>query len=106
LDFPPNSEISSGGFNFSAAIRFSAGTSGVPPTIWIFRLKIPIFGGTFETPAELLIFRGLRFFAGCGKRIQPDLFAAIQQQLGLRFESSRARIDTIVIDSVQRLSEN
>jgi hypothetical protein len=61
---------------FQLQFRFSAGTSGVPPTIWIFRLKIPIFGGTFETPAELLIFRGLRFFAACGKRIQPDLFAA------------------------------
>jgi hypothetical protein len=65
LDFPPNSEISSGGFNFQLQFRFSAGTSGVPPTIWIFRPKIPIFGGTFETPAELLIFRGLRFFAAC-----------------------------------------
>ena len=37
---------------------------------------------------------------------KPDLFAALQQQLGLRLESSRAAIDTIVIDSVQRPSEN
>ena len=37
---------------------------------------------------------------------KPDLFAAIQQQLGLRLESSRARIDTIVIDSVQEPPEN
>jgi uncharacterized protein (TIGR03435 family) len=38
--------------------------------------------------------------------VRPDLFAALQQQLGLRLESSRAPIDTIVIDSVQRPSEN
>jgi uncharacterized protein (TIGR03435 family) len=38
--------------------------------------------------------------------VKPDLFAALQQQLGLRLESSRAPIDTIVIDRVQRPSEN
>jgi uncharacterized protein (TIGR03435 family) len=36
----------------------------------------------------------------------PDLFAALQQQLGLKLESGRAAVDTIVIDSVQRPSEN
>ncbi|HEY4362415.1 MAG TPA: TIGR03435 family protein [Bryobacteraceae bacterium] len=37
---------------------------------------------------------------------QPDLFAALQQQLGLRLEASRGTIDTIVIDKIQRPSEN
>src|SRR5262249_21240216 len=37
---------------------------------------------------------------------KPDLFAALQQQLGLKLESSRGTIDTIVIDGVQRPSEN
>lgn len=37
---------------------------------------------------------------------KPDLFAALQQQLGLRLDSAKAVIDTIVIDSVQRPSEN
>jgi uncharacterized protein (TIGR03435 family) len=37
---------------------------------------------------------------------KPDLFSALQQQLGLRFDSSKAAIDTIVIDSVQKPSEN
>jgi uncharacterized protein (TIGR03435 family) len=37
---------------------------------------------------------------------RPDLFAAVQQQLGLRLVSARATLDTIVIDSVQRPSEN
>jgi uncharacterized protein (TIGR03435 family) len=37
---------------------------------------------------------------------KPDLFAALQQQLGLRLDSSRAPIDGIVIDSVQKPTEN
>jgi uncharacterized protein (TIGR03435 family) len=37
---------------------------------------------------------------------KPDFFAALQQQLGLKLESSRAAIDAIVIDTVQRPSEN
>jgi uncharacterized protein (TIGR03435 family) len=36
----------------------------------------------------------------------PDLFAALQQEVGLRLESTRAAVDTIVVDSVQRPSEN
>ena len=36
---------------------------------------------------------------------KPDLFAALQQ-LGLRLDSARAAIDIIVIDDVQRPSEN
>jgi uncharacterized protein (TIGR03435 family) len=37
---------------------------------------------------------------------KSDLFTALQQQLGLRLESSRDRIDVIVIDSVERPSQN
>jgi uncharacterized protein (TIGR03435 family) len=37
---------------------------------------------------------------------RPDLFVALQQQVGLKLESSRAPVDTIVIDKVQRPSEN
>jgi uncharacterized protein (TIGR03435 family) len=37
---------------------------------------------------------------------KPDLFAALQQQVGLKLESSQAAIDAIVIDSVQGPSEN
>jgi uncharacterized protein (TIGR03435 family) len=37
---------------------------------------------------------------------KPDLFAALQQQLGLRLESSKGPVDCIVIDSAQRPSEN
>jgi len=33
---------------------------------------------------------------------KPDLFAAMQQQLGLRLQSSRGMVDVIVIDRVER----
>jgi uncharacterized protein (TIGR03435 family) len=36
----------------------------------------------------------------------PSLFTAVQEQLGLRLESSRGQIDMIVIDHVDRPSEN
>lgn len=37
---------------------------------------------------------------------RPDLFAAIQQQLGLRLEATKGPVDMLVIDQVQRPSEN
>jgi uncharacterized protein (TIGR03435 family) len=36
----------------------------------------------------------------------PDIFTAIQEQLGLRLEASKAPVDVLVIDSVQRPTEN
>ena len=36
----------------------------------------------------------------------PDLFTAIREQLGLRFDAIRATISTMVIDSIKRPSEN
>jgi uncharacterized protein (TIGR03435 family) len=36
----------------------------------------------------------------------PDLFTAFQQQLGLKLESIRAPVDALVIDSVEKPSDN
>ena len=36
----------------------------------------------------------------------PDLFTAIQQQLGLKLESTKAQVDVLVIDKVAKPSEN
>ena len=36
----------------------------------------------------------------------PDLFTAIQQQLGLRLESTKAMVDVLVVDHVERPSAN
>jgi len=41
-----------------------------------------------------------------GAEAQPDLFTAIQQQLGLKLESARAQVDVLVIDKVEKPSEN
>ena len=37
---------------------------------------------------------------------RPDLFTAIQEQLGLKLESTRAPVEAYVIDRVQKPSEN
>jgi len=36
----------------------------------------------------------------------PDLFTAIQEQLGLRLESTRGSVEVMVIDHVERPTEN
>jgi uncharacterized protein (TIGR03435 family) len=38
--------------------------------------------------------------------IRPDLFAAIQQQLGLKLEAGKGPVEVLVIDHVERPSEN
>ena len=37
---------------------------------------------------------------------KPSLFAAVQEQLGLKLESTRAPVDVLVIDHIERPSEN
>ena len=49
------------------------------------------FGGQLPRPAE---------------PNRPGLFAALQQQLGLRMEATRGTIDTLVIDRAERPAEN
>ena len=41
-----------------------------------------------------------------GVNAPPGLFTAIQEQLGLRLESTRAQVDALVIDKVEKPSEN
>jgi uncharacterized protein (TIGR03435 family) len=36
----------------------------------------------------------------------PSIFAAVQEQLGLRLESGRALLDVLIIDAVERPSPN
>ena len=53
-------------------------------------------------------------FAGMGVRVPPPspdaqlptLFTAMQEQLGLRLDSTRAPVEVFVIDKVERPSEN
>jgi uncharacterized protein (TIGR03435 family) len=41
-----------------------------------------------------------------GAETQPDLYTAIQQQLGLKLESTKAQTDVLVIDKVEKPSAN
>jgi uncharacterized protein (TIGR03435 family) len=43
---------------------------------------------------------------GGGDGTRPGLFAAIQEQLGLKLESTRGLVDSIVIEKIDRPSEN
>ena len=43
---------------------------------------------------------------GVDDAAKPELFAAITQQLGLRLEATRGTVETLVIDRVERPSEN
>jgi uncharacterized protein (TIGR03435 family) len=36
----------------------------------------------------------------------PSLFTALQEQLGLKLESTKSPVDTIAIDHIERPSEN
>jgi uncharacterized protein (TIGR03435 family) len=36
----------------------------------------------------------------------PDLYTAIQQQIGLKLDSSKAPVDVLVIDKAEKPSEN
>ena len=44
--------------------------------------------------------------APAGDTSAPSLFTALQEQLGLRLEDSRAPVETLVIDRIERPSEN
>jgi uncharacterized protein (TIGR03435 family) len=50
------------------------------------------FGGRFPPPAA--------------DRVHPDLYAALQQQLGLKLEATKGAVQTFVIDQAQRPTEN
>jgi uncharacterized protein (TIGR03435 family) len=55
------------------------------------------------SPDESLFDGALR---GGGDGTRPGLFAAIQEQLGLKLKATRGEVDSIVIDKIDRPSEN
>jgi uncharacterized protein (TIGR03435 family) len=56
------------------------------------------------TPDETVF--GGALGVGADDSAKPGLFAAISQQLGLRLEATRGSVEALVIDRVERPSEN
>jgi uncharacterized protein (TIGR03435 family) len=42
----------------------------------------------------------------CASADVPDIFSSLQEQLGLKLESSKGPVEVLVIDSVKKPSEN
>jgi uncharacterized protein (TIGR03435 family) len=57
-------------------------------------------------PAQAALLGGAPNAAGDNPDAAPDLFAAFQQQLGLKLEPTRAPVEVMVIDKVEKPSEN
>jgi uncharacterized protein (TIGR03435 family) len=57
-------------------------------------------------PAQALRLGGAPPAAADNPDAAPDVFAAFQQQLGLKLESTKAPVDVMVIDRVEKPSEN
>ena len=56
----------------------------------------------FALPFNVLAARG----PDAANDSSPSIFTALQEQLGLKLESSRATRETLVIDRIERPSEN
>jgi uncharacterized protein (TIGR03435 family) len=61
---------------------------------------------TFTPDATTAALLGGQPFPADNPDAAPDLFSAFQQQLGLKLEPTRAPVDVMVIDKVERPSEN
>jgi hypothetical protein len=77
----------------SFAVHSSAGQDGPSPVDYAFDLE--------WTPDETQ-FGGVLPPAPATENAKPDLFAALQQQLGLRLQASNGLVDVIVIDRAER----
>lgn len=61
--------------------------------------------GSYRVSLPLNIMFGARG-PETGEDSAPSIFTALQEQLGLKLESSRALRDVLVIDHIERPSEN
>jgi uncharacterized protein (TIGR03435 family) len=87
--------------SFAAGLRFSTGRLVVNKTTlpgsyrvrMNFDGRLPLRGPDIASPPD-------------GPEAVPTIFTAIREQLGLKLESSRAQLDTLVIDRLERPTEN
>jgi uncharacterized protein (TIGR03435 family) len=91
--------IRAGGITMETLATMIGGSDGVAGRVVFNRTGLD---GRFEFT--------LRFAAPASNGLVPDdipnLFTALQDQLGLRLEPTRAAVDTLVIDHVERPTEN
>jgi uncharacterized protein (TIGR03435 family) len=57
-------------------------------------------------PSQVANFGGLAPGNAADPDAPPDIFSAFQQQLGLKLESTKAFVDVIVVEKIERPSEN
>jgi len=107
LQKAPHDEPGHGGF--SAGPRKLQGR-GVPLSTLVYALAGPAGAPVFDrTELEGEYDFTLEFAAQLGtgdSETLPDIFAAIQQQLGLKLEPIKAPIEVLVIDRAEKPSEN
>ena len=74
-------------------------------TFWVRRTVVDKTGfkGTFDVDLK---WNPDEAAATPGTDTAPSIFTAIQEQLGLKLESSKGPVEVLVIDSVHRPSEN
>jgi uncharacterized protein (TIGR03435 family) len=64
------------------------------------------FNGQFDFRLEYALISAARVPTGAVDAAGPSVFTAIQEQLGLKLESSKGAVEDLVIDSVTRPTEN
>ena len=70
------------------------------------------FAGTFDVHLEFAPDEAIAGLPGqpapspSGDSTAPSIFTALQEQLGLKAESSKGQVEVLVIDHVERPSEN
>jgi len=57
-------------------------------------------------PIQLANFGGLEAAGAGDANLPPDIFTAFEQQLGLKLQSTKALVDVIIIDRIERPSPN
>ena len=80
-------------FLWAPAGRFVADKTALPGSYRV-KMNFDLFGSR----------RGPEYVAPSDAA--PTVFTAIREQLGLKLESSRAQLDTLIIDRLERPTEN
>ena len=74
---------------------------------YAFKLEwTPDFGSSLDKPGAAAVEKAEAVGASLPDSEGPSIFSALQEQLGLRLESQKGPVETIVIDRAEKPSEN